>query len=104
MAIYKAQNRRQIAQITWEERLSNQVILSGKDDSLSVPRGIFFLEYLEADKFGTVTIKDGDGDTICSGISAFHNEQVPLRCDKGIEIVGDVTIAKGFVVEDVFAQ
>ena len=103
MAIYRAKNRRAIAKITPEERLANQVVLSGTNQTLDVSKGIFFLEYLEVDGAGTVTLLDGNSDQICSGITAFNNDKIPLRCDYGITITGDVSIAKGFVVEDAFA-
>jgi hypothetical protein len=99
MARYKSENIRPISRITPEQRLSNQVVLSGTDDTYPVTNGAFYLEYLEAGT--TVNVLDGDGNTICTGIAAFSNDHVPLRCDGGIEIVGAVTIAKGFFLGDV---
>ena len=103
MAIYRHENDRALVEIPTEVRLSNQVVFSGTNDKLIIPNGIFFLEYLEPDKLGSVTLKDGAGNTICSGLSAFENDYSPLRCDGGIEIVGDVVMAKGFVLPGVFA-
>ena len=98
MATYSTQYRNPLSKITAEERLSNQVVLSGTDDTYPISNGIFFLVLLETT--GTVDIKDGDGNTICTGISGFSNDHDPLRCDKGIEIVGTAPIAKGFYVKD----
>ena len=84
--------------------MSNQVVMYGTNESYPVVDGIFFLEYLESDGATTVTIKDGDGNTICTGVSDFSNDYSPLRCDKGIEFVGDVAIAKGFFVPGVFFE
>lgn len=105
MAIYRAQsyNGKPLSMISIEQRLSNQIVISGTDETMSLPNGVFFLEYLEADTGTTVTIEDGSGNTICSGMSSFNNEICPLRCDYGFTITGDVTIAKGFVLDGVFA-
>ena len=102
MAIYRPLKRGKIADLSPEERLSNQVVLSGTNQTLDVPNGMFCLEYLEMESGKTVTIEDGDGNTIASGVSAFNNDRVPLRCDLGVTLTGDVTIAKGFVLEQCF--
>ena len=103
MAIYRPSKRLNLAEILPSDRLSNQVVLNGVNQTLSVAKGIFFLEYLQADGVGTVTIQDGEGTTITSGVSLFNNDYIPLRCDLGVTIVGDVAIAKGFVIEGIFA-
>lgn len=103
MAIYKAKNRIAISEITPAQRLSNQVIFSGSSgNSLSAARGIVFLELLIVDGAGSVEIKDGNGDTISTGVKDFSQDHSPLRCDRGIEIIGDVGFAKAFVIEGVF--
>ena len=103
MAIYRALNGRSIAEITPEQRLSNQIVVTGVNQTLILAKGIFFLEYLEAETGTTVTIEDGEGNTMCSGVSNFNNDRVPLRCDYGFTITGNVTIAKGFVMDGIFA-
>jgi hypothetical protein len=76
--------------------------LYGANPEQLVEGGIFCLEYLEVESGGTATIKDGDDNTICSGITILHCDKSPLRCDQGIKIEGDITIAKGFVLNRVF--
>ena len=102
MAIYKPVNTRALALVDFADRANNQIVLRGSNQSYPVSRGIFFLEYLEPDKLGTVVVKDGKGNTMTGSINAFNNDKSPLRCDYGIVIVGDVTIAKGFFIDQVF--
>jgi hypothetical protein len=90
-----------LSPISQAVRLSNQVVLSGTNDAYSVPKGIFFLEFLEMSS-GTATIEDGDGNTIATGVTAFSNDHSPLRCDLGITITGSISMAKGFHIPDVF--
>jgi len=101
MAIYRSQNNRSLATITPEERLSNQVVLTGTNEKLLSDKGIFFLELLECS--GTVEIKDGKGRTIASAATSFSQDHSPIRCDFGIEFVGTVAVAKGFILESVLA-
>lgn len=104
MAIYKPTENRALAEILPEERLSNQVVISGTNDSLSAPKGIFFLELLQLEAGKSITIADGDGNIIATGVTSFEQEHSPLRCDKGITITGDVQFGKGFVINAVFAS
>lgn len=101
MAIYRHKNLRALTNITLGERLSNQVLISGADQKLLTPKGIFFLEFLKSEDSTVVSIKDGNGDTIATGLTGFDQDHSPLRCDNGIEFVGDVEFAKGFVLEQV---
>lgn len=102
MAIYRATNGRSFSQIPEEIRLSNQVVISGTDESLILKKGAFFLETLQVSSNGNVTIKDGAGNTIATGVEDFSQDHSPLRCDHGIEFVGSVQFAKGYVVENCF--
>lgn len=102
MTIYKAPNNRSQALFDYADRINNQIILYGTNQTFPVDKGIFFLEYLETDGATTVTIKDGNDVQMTDAISEFNQEVVPLRCDYGITITGDVVIAKGFFVERVF--
>jgi hypothetical protein len=103
MTIYRTENRRAIAEILPEERLSNQVVFYGNSGNvLSIPKGAFFLELLIVEGAGTVEVKDGDGKIVASGVTDFSQDHSPLRCDKGITLTGSIAIAKGFVVENLF--
>jgi len=105
MAIYRHTNLRALAEITPEQRLSNQVTFSGSTELvLSVPKGIFFLELLVLESSKTTTIKDGDGNTIATGLTGYSQDHSPLRCDRGIEFVGEIEFAKGFVLNGVFVS
>lgn len=101
MAAYKSSITSPFNNITSADKLSNQVVLSGTDETYLVKDGTFLLDYLDADG-GTVTIKDGDGNTIISGLSTFQDFDAPIRCDKGIQITGDVVIAKGSAIYGIF--
>lgn len=103
MAIYRSKNRRAIVEISPENRLSNQVTIYGTDEQMILKDGIFFLEFLAADTGGSVTIKDGKGEILGTGITNFSQDHSPLRCDYGIELEGDVAFAKGFVIQGVLA-
>lgn len=102
MAIYRHRNVRGLSEIAQAHRLSNQVEMSGNNQSLAVPRGIFFLELLILEAGKTVTILDGEGRIISTGVTDLSQDYSPLRCDYGIEFTGDIVFAKGFVLEDVF--
>lgn len=103
MARYTSRNHQAISAMANEEaRLNNQVILTGAGESFPVPRGVFFLEYLEAAAGTTVDLTDGQGRSIVTGIGFFSNDKAPIRCDYGIVVAGNLIIAKGYVVRDVF--
>jgi len=103
MTIYRHKNLIGLANITIADRMNNQVTFVGSNESLSVTKGIFFLEMLVLESGKTVAIKDGEGNTIATGLTGFEQDFSPLRCDYGIEFVGDVEFAKGFVLEGIFA-
>jgi len=98
MSIYKTQNNRPLSGYGPAQRASGQVVLYGTSPSILIPNGIFFLELLQVS--AGVTLTDGDGVTIATGVTSFEQDQSPLRCDKGLTITGTVLIAKGFVVEE----
>lgn len=103
MAIYKPSNARALADISAETRLSNQIVFyGGSGNTIAVPKGIFFLEFLQVEGAGTIDITDGDGNTIASGVTDFSNDHSPLRCDKGVTLTGSLKMAKGFVLDGVF--
>jgi len=90
--------------ITAERMLQNQVTFYGTDQSISVQKGTFLLTTLVADGSGSVTIKDGDGNTMLTGVTSFTQDHVPLRCDSGIQITGDVAFAVGSAFPGVFNE
>ena len=105
MAIYRHRNLRALAEITPEQRLSNQVTFSGSSElTLSVPNGIFFLELLILESSKSVDIQDGNGTTIATGLTGFSQDMSPLRCDRGITFGGEIEFAKGFVLEGIFTS
>jgi hypothetical protein len=79
-------------------RASGQVILTGNNESVTSPSGVFFLEMLQC--ASGVTLTSGDGKLVIAGITSFSQDQSPLRFDKGLIITGTVVIAKGFLVEN----
>jgi len=103
MARYIAPNNRKIQINEWD-RFNDQVILSGIDESYPVEKGIFFLEFVEATTGTTVIIKDGLGNTIVSGVDSWSQDHSPIRCDYGIEIEGNLKLAKGFFRANVFSE
>jgi hypothetical protein len=103
MARYIAPNNRQVT-IPEFSRYCNQVILSGVNESYPISKGIFFIEYLEAASGTTVTVSDGNGNAIVSGIANFDQEYSPIRCDYGVEITGELVMLKGFFVQGVFQE
>lgn len=86
-------------------RINNQVTLDSTDGSTPtflVPKGIFFLEYIELTSGNSVTIKDGDGVTVAAGVTHWDDSWSPLRLDHGVIITGAVLVAKGFMIEGTF--
>jgi hypothetical protein len=103
MAIYRPINTRALADISMETRLSNQIVFYGNTgNTLSVPKGSVFIEFLQVEGAGSIDIEDGDGNTVVSGLTDFSNDHSPLRCDKGITLTGSLKIAKGFVLDGIF--
>lgn len=98
MAIYRTKITRPLPDIKEADKLNNQIILSGVNQSFIQAGGAYFLEYL---KGSSVTIKDGSGDTIVSGISDFVQSPSPMRCDNGIDITGTIVIAKGYFLANI---
>jgi hypothetical protein len=103
MGIYRVKNSRALAALD-TNRFDNQVVLSGENEQILVQTGIFSLEFLEAELGTTVTIKDGNGITIASGVSSFSQDHKPLKCEYGIKIVGKVSMAKGSIYEGIFQK
>jgi hypothetical protein len=83
-------------------KFSDTVIITGDDQELLVPKGAFFLEYLEAETSTTVKLSDGDSVEVVPAISSFNSDHSPMRFDHGIIIDGNVLIAKGYVVRGIF--
>lgn len=105
MAIYRPPNPRALAQISYESRLSNQIVFNGSSgNTISLPKGSVFLEFIQVESGGTVTIEDGKSITIVSGLTEFSNDHSPLRCDYGVTITGDLEIAKGFIQDGIFVS
>jgi len=103
MATYRPPVTKALADFSQGDKLSNQVVFSGTNESYSVSDGILFIEFIEMDS-GTATIKDGLGNTIATGLSSFSQDHSPLRCDYGITIEGDVSMAKGFVITGILEK
>jgi hypothetical protein len=98
MAIYRPTTTRPLPNIKEADKYNNMVILSGTNQEFIQSGGVFFLDYLTGT---SVTIKDGDGNTIVSGLSNFALSESPIRCDNGISITGTVVIAKGFYLANI---
>ena len=103
MSVYTAPNNRKVSLLEGD-RYRDQVIVTGTNESFPVPKGIFNIEFFEAATGTTITIKDGEGTTIASGVSSFSQDHSPIRCDYGFEIVGEVAMLKGYAVRNVFSE
>lgn len=104
MAVYRHENLRGLADISSESRLSNQVVFNGStENTLSVPKGIVFIEFIKAESGGSIEVKDGNDVSMLSGLTDFSQDHSPLRCDRGVTLVGDLECAKGFVLDGIFA-
>jgi hypothetical protein len=101
MTVYIAPNNRKVYPVD-RDKYNDQVILTGTDESYLVDKGIFYIEFFEADTGKTVTIKDGSGNTIAAGVSSFSQDHSPIRCDYGIQVTGDLAMLKGYVMRNVF--
>ena len=104
MGLYQSENNRPIGLDAERVKFNDQVVLSEASPEFLVDKGVFMLEYLLANTGETVTLIDGKDRTIVSGISEFSNDHSPLRCNYGIKITGNVVIAKGYVVRNIFSE
>ena len=101
MTIYKPYEDNPLKSFSFGDMVNNQRVLSGTNPELSSTKGSFFLETLIIESGKSVTIKDGKGQTIASGVTSFESAINPLRCDYGIFFTGDVVFAKGFIAENI---
>lgn len=105
MAIYRHKNLRGLADISAEARLSNQIVFNGSSANvISVPKGIVFIEFIKAETGGSIEVKDGNGVSMLSGLTEFSQDHSPLRCDRGVTLIGNLECAKGFVLEGIFTS
>lgn len=102
MAIYRHTKTRKISNITLADRLSNQISAYGTDIEYLLPGGIFFLELLVVESSKTVILKDGNGETMATGLTGFSQDHSPILCEEGFTIEGDAEYIKGFVLRDAF--
>ena len=101
--IYKPKHDRPLATIQQADMVNNQRILSGTDPEYLTDNGVFFLDTLVIESGKAVTIKDGNDETIVTGLTTgFSSSKNHIRCDNGIKITGDVLMAKGYIIENVF--
>jgi len=101
MAVYRAENQSPFEINPDVRRHVNQVIFSGTDQSIKVESGFFMLELIVVPSGETVTLTDGTGRAMISGLTGFSQEHSPMKCEKGLTITGNVEIAKGFEVPGV---
>lgn len=101
MAIYRTPNRHALANISPADMYNNQIILSGTDPEILSEKGIFFLDTLVLDVGKTVEIRDGEDNLIVDNMISFSSSKNHIRCDYGIKLVGEVVMAKGYLIENV---
>jgi hypothetical protein len=88
-----------------DARANNTFVINGTDPKFPdpFPAGkdvIVFLEYVGMAPAGTFNIKDVNGATVATAVAApFDVTHSPLRMDGGVELIGAITIAKGFYLE-----
>ena len=100
--MYRAQNHLSISADTINAaRFNNQVIFNSGDSNptIACPNGMVFVDYMELTAGATVTIKDGDGDTVATGVSGFDMTYTPMRLDHGMQITGTVLMLRAFIIE-----
>ena len=103
MSVYRRKTTTPLSEITTEQRVSNQIVFTGTtSDAFLVPKGVVLLELLQVETGNTVAIEDGEGNVLATGVTDFEQEHSPLLCDKGIKIIGAVTIAKASVIDGIY--
>lgn len=102
MAIYRPFRVSPLVNISPAEMYNNQVVLSGTDPEILSARGVFFLDTLVLADGETVDISDGNDNVIVTNMIGFSSSKNHVRCDYGIKITGDVLMAKGYLIENVF--
>ena len=101
--IYLPANNKPLV-INEKDRYNNQRVLSGTDAEFLLPKGIFFVEYIQLDTGDTIDLKDGKGNIIAAGILSVPPMYSPIRCDYGVQVSGDVLMLKGFFVDNVLDE
>jgi len=103
MAIYKRDSGRALDTNSVGERISNQVVLTGADPEILVPKGVFLLETLVVEATESVELIDGNSVSMGSGIKGTINAQIaPIVCDRGLTIDGKVVIAVGYTLNGIY--
>jgi len=103
MAIYKHGAGRAFESNSIGERISNQVVLTGADPEILVPKGVFMLETLVVEATESVELLDGNSVSMGNGIKGTINAQIaPIVCDRGLTIDGNVVIAVGYTLNGIY--
>ncbi len=101
MSKYIAANTRKIT-ITENSKINDQIVLSGIDESYYVSKGTVLVDFIACPGTGVITLNDGKGNLVATGVNYFANDHAPLRCDYGVIITGQVSMLKGTVLRNVF--
>jgi ABC-type cobalamin transport system permease subunit len=104
-ATYRIKNSQSIGPISNAEKLRGQVVIANQTDAsldLSASKGIFYLENIVASS-GTLSIKDGDGATVITGLSSLDFQISPLALKYGCVITGAILYMKGFIKNGVLS-
>jgi hypothetical protein len=106
MATYRIKNAQSLGPISAADKLRGQVVIANDtnaDIDLSASKGIFFLENIVASS-GTLTVKDGDGVTVFTGLSSLDFQLSPMPIKHGIEVTGSILYLKGFILDGVLSE
>jgi hypothetical protein len=91
--------------VSLADRLRGQVIITNETNAeidVSASKGVFFLENIKASA-GTLSLVDGAGTTIATGIDSLDFQIDPLMCKHGITVTGDILYMKGFILNGVLS-
>jgi len=101
MSKYIAVNTQKIA-ITENNKINDQIILSGINESYFVDKGTILVDFISCPGSGVITLNDGKGNLVATGVNYFANDHAPLRCDYGVSVIGQIAMLKGTVLRNVF--
>lgn len=102
--ILHSSNNKSLSYQNIHDCLNNQISITGENQEYYLDFGTILLFHLEAVPGTTVTISDGRGKEYASGVSGFTFDHIPLRLDYGVKITGNVSLARGYVINNCFQE
>jgi hypothetical protein len=101
MGYYRSVNSGPLPHFSDADRYNNRIAVANETNpQIIVDNGVFFLEHVYLETGKTISIVDGNGQTLMTGLDRDLNVEIsPIRLDYGFVITGDVLLLKGFIIQ-----